>query len=470
MIRCIKANGMGYPTPTDTIAAIATAPGEGAIAIIRISGAETFELTDRIFRCPPPRPSQRAAGTFVHGEVVCPTSAEVLDEALLLIFRAPHSYTGEDSVEIQCHGGTQPARRILECVFNSGARQAEPGEFTKRAFLNGRMDLTQAEAVLDLIHASSERAAKIATAQLENSLGRKISSLYHELLSICADTEAMLDFPDDELPQSVPADILKRLHAIYGNIKSLLSTWQEGHILREGARIVIAGAPNVGKSSLLNLLSGRDRAIVSPYPGTTRDTIEEYVTLRGYPIHLVDTAGLRDAPCEIENEGIRRAKKALATADLCICLVDASKPLSQEESTFITSHPEGKILVFLNKIDLGQVLFPENFHPIRAIPVSLLGTQYLDLITESILDQLLPHQSETLEFNIAVSSRHRKWLSLAANEIDAATKILEKNEESNLLLAADQLRHSIEHLGFVLGKNCTEEMLNEIFSRFCVGK
>ena len=461
---------MPFSGPADTIAAIATAPGEGAIAIVRVSGPDTYALADRFFRCPAPAPSARAAGTFAHGQIIDPAMNEVLDNALLLVFRAPHSYTGEDSVEIQCHGGSQAAHRILDALLSSGARQAEPGEFTKRAFLNDKLDLTQAEAVLDLIHARSERAARLATAQLEDALGLRIRALYDALLAVAADIEAMLDFPDDELPQSVPKEIGVRLSVISAEIQTLLDTWHEGHVLREGARIVIAGAPNVGKSTLLNLLAGRERAIVSPHPGTTRDTIEESITLQGYPLQLVDTAGLRDAPCEIEQEGIRRTRRALAEADLCVCLVDASQKLSAEEKSFLAAHDPRKLLVLLNKIDLGQQIHPENLHGIDFMAISLQKSPPTTEISSKILQKVIQRPSGSDQEPVAISERHRNALLIALDEVITAEKRLETASETDFLPAATHARAALDQIGFIFGKNCTEDMLDRLFSRFCVGK
>ncbi len=456
--------------PADVVAAIATAPGAGAIAIVRLSGAGAFAVADRIFRCSAPPPSQRPAGTFVHGQVVAPASGEILDDALLLVFRAPHSFTGEDSAEIQCHGGSQAARRVLQALLAAGARQAEPGEFTKRAFLNGKLDLTQAEAVLDLIQARSERAARLATAQLEDALGRRIRTLYDSLLAIAADVESMLDFPDNELPQSVPNELVARLSAVSNEIDALLATWQEGRILREGARVVIAGAPNVGKSTLLNLLAGRDRAIVSPHPGTTRDTIEEPISLQGYPLEIVDTAGLRDAPCEIEQEGIRRTRRALADADLCICLVDASQDMTAAERDFIASHDQKKLLVLLNKTDLGQRIQPDDLDRIDALAVSLKTASDLDRISTAIIQKVVHKQTGSDAGNCAISERHRKSLLVALDDVAKCICLLRSGLESDFLPAATHARSALDQIGFIFGKNCTEDMLDSIFSRFCVGK
>lgn len=461
---------MAHPAPSDTIAAIATAPGESAIAIVRLSGPDTYPLADRLFRAPPPLPSARPAGTFFRGQVIHPETSETLDDALMLLFRAPHSYTGEESVEIHCHGGSQPAQRVLEALLLAGARQAEPGEFTKRAFLNDKLDLTQAEAVLDLIHARSERAARLATAQLENALGHEIRTLYETLLALCADIEAMLDFPDDELPQSVPKELSERISPIETGIQALLDTWHEGHLLREGARIVIAGAPNVGKSTLLNLLAGRPRAIVSPHPGTTRDTIEEFITLNGYPMYLIDTAGLRDAPGDIEQEGIRRAHQALSQADLTLCLVDASQPISQAELDFIFSHDPQKRIVLGTKADLGVVADPQRLPPLDYFPVSLIIDPPLAQIKAKIIEKVLGECPRSDHSDIAISGRHRKSLLIALDEVKMAQKRLNSGSEADFLPAALHSRAALDQLGHILGLNISDAMLDAVFSRFCVGK
>ena len=462
---------MPTPHPSDTIAAIATPPGHGAITIIRLSGPRTYPIIDTLFHpSAPPAPSQRPPSTFLHGQIRCPQTNTLLDETLLLLFRAPHSYTGEDSVEIQCHGGTITAQRILDALFTAGARQADPGEFTKRAFLNGKMDLTQAEAVLDLISARSERAARLATAQLEKNLGREIQSLYNALLAISADIESMLDFPDDELPQSVPIDITNRLIDTSAHIQTLLSTWREGQLLREGAQIVIAGIPNVGKSTLLNLLTGHDRAIVTPHPGTTRDTIQETIQIQGYTVHITDTAGLRETPEEIEQEGIRRTHNALKTADLCIFILDASQPLSPTEKTFLSTRNPENTLILGNKIDLGQQIHAKNLQNLTFLPISLKISPNFDQIATQIIQKLIQNPSSADHTTLAISDRHKTLLTSALDEITTAIRLLQTADEAHYLPAATHSRSALEQIGHIFGKNCSEDLLDTIFSRFCVGK
>ena len=467
--------------PEDTIVAPATPPGEGGIAVIRISGPEALVLADRLFR--PfgggPLPSRTPSRTFRHGQVLSGIGGEVLDEAILLVFRNPHSYTGEDSIEIQCHGSPQIVQAVVGAAIAAGARMAEPGEFTKRSFLNGKMDLTQAEAVADIIHARSERAARMANAQLEDALGRRIRGLYDDTIRLSADAEAMLDFPDDELPQEVPSELLVRLREAMGRVQGLLETWHEGQVLRDGLRVAIAGAPNTGKSTLLNLLSGQDKSIVSPYPGTTRDIIEVETVLHGYPVRLMDTAGLREAPDPVEREGIRRARQAVESADLLVCLVDASRPLSKEESAFLEAHSPEQTLCLANKADLGDrsAEFRAGGHVFHA--VSLVSMVIPEPIVRMMLEKTglmgMPGAEKASDGRmdsgrVAVSARHRKALDAALESMREATDRLTAGREEDWLPAAMGLREAAEHLAGILGRKWDEDTLDAVFSRFCVGK
>lgn len=467
----------------DTIVAPATPPGEGGIAVIRISGPKALELADRLFQpSGGDLPSRMPERTFRYGHAVSWPSGEVLDDAILLVFRAPKSYTGEDSAEIQCHGSPRIVQSILRAAIDGGARMAEPGEFTKRSFLNGKMDLTQAEAVGDLIHARSERAARMAAAQLGDALGRRIRGLYYDLIRLSADTEAMLDFPDDELPQEVPDELLGRLRGVKVSLKALLATWNEGRILRDGLRIAIAGAPNTGKSTLLNLLCGEGKAIVSPYPGTTRDIIEAETSLHGYPVHLQDTAGLRDAPDPVEREGIRRAREAVEAADLLICLVDASKPLSDEETVFLSGRNPATTLCLANKSDLGDCsagfrVGGHKFHSVSLTsmpsPESVVGMILEKAGLENNNSGAPPHPSASGSAEsgeVAVSARHGKALTEALEEIRMAEGHLETGREEDWLPAAMGIREAAVRMAAILGRQWDEDTLDAVFSRFCVGK
>jgi len=455
---------------TDTIAAIATPPGIGGLAVIRVSGPRALEIADRTFHGRGEPPSRRPAGTFVHGRIV--SADETLDEVLLLVMRAPHSYTGEDTVEIQCHGGLIPARRILRAVLDAGARAAEPGEFTRRAFLHGKLDLAQAEAVLDLVHARSERAAAAALRQLEGSLSSSVQSIYDETAQALADVEALLDFPEEDLPEHVLATLPQRVAAVIEDIEGLARTWDEGHLLREGALVVISGPPNVGKSTLLNLLLGRERAIVSHVPGTTRDTIEETLVLEGIPLRVVDTAGLRETTCEVERAGISRARRELSSADLHLFVLDCSRPLEQHARDELAALPAARTIVVLNKQDLGCVLTPADLPSgYSAVSTSLLQGRGLEDVRRALGLVLERHVDLHQSPHAVVSERHRELLQRAGAEMRGALDLLRaEHADENLVLAAEHLRSALENTGRVIGRTWTEELLDNIFSRFCIGK
>jgi len=451
---------------SDTIAAIATAPGEAGIAIIRISGTESLTVADRIFSHAGKPPSHRPPGAFMRGFVK--SNERVLDEAILLIMRAPHSYTREDVLEIQCHGGFVSARRILQTILHEGVRLAEPGEFTKRAFLNGRIDLVQAEAVLDLIRAQSDRSAEAAVEQLEGGLSYSFDDIYGKTLRVCADLEATLDFSEDSTPAEIIPDGIAQVHMILEQIRGILETWEEGHLLREGALVVISGRPNVGKSTLLNALLGRNRAIVSPMPGTTRDTLEETIILEGIPIRLVDTAGLRSTTCEIEQEGVRRARSHMQKADLHLYIIDASKPMDNEDHSHLKTLKAEKSIVIINKIDLGVRIREKDTAGFAHIQAQLNTSNGLKEIQKGIIERLgLTYSGQP---RAVISERHKNILQKSVMDIKEALKILESGQEDAIVLAVSHLRFAIEFLGQITGKTYHTELLNSIFSRFCVGK
>lgn len=453
----------------DTIAAIATAPGEGGVSIIRISGPRSFALADEIFRCAAPLPSQRAAFTFAPGRVVEADGA-VIDEALLLVMRAPHSYTREDVVELQGHGGPVVARRILRRALEAGARPAEPGEFTKRAFLNGRIDLLQAEAVLDLIRARSDRAASAAVEQLEGRLTARFAALYEGLLQVAGNLEATLDFPDEELPSSILDGVTRDLRVVRGQMADLLATWNEGHLLRDGATIVIAGKPNVGKSTLMNALLGKDRAIVSSIPGTTRDTIEEGLTLGGFSVKLVDTAGLRDSECEVELEGIRRTEVQLSRGDLYVYVLDSSQRVDEEDERRINLLGAAGTIVAANKADLvGQAGNVRAICSCTTVNTSAKTGSGLDELRLALVEKLAAGRSGSVP-HAAISERHRALLDQAVAKVDEAIGLLDEVGHRDTDLAADALRDAMDAIGLVTGRVYHEDLLNSIFAKFCIGK
>ncbi len=507
---------------TDTIAAIATAPGAAGIAIIRISGPAAFSIADAIFRCKPPAPSTRPAMQVIYGHIF--DGKKDIDEALLLPFRAPASYTREDVVELHVHGGSIIARKALQCILQKGARPAGPGEFTRRAFLSGRIDLLQAEAVMDLIAAKSQRAAEAAVEQLEGSLSQSFDAIYDMLIAVAADLEAQLDFDEDELPARATEDLMLRLGLARKQLENLLATWEEGHRLREGTLVVLAGRPNTGKSTLLNLLLGKDRAIVTPIAGTTRDSLEEEVILNGFPLRIVDTAGLRTVDCEIEQEGIRRSRALMQKAEIVIMIVDASRPLDAEDHALLESCPQDRTLVLLNKKDLGQVVTEQDVTLNNVISCSLLqsnkkenqsshlpvssfalramadrekgGTantvsphpepfvvppsggslenennrqiQGLDACKQALCDML--HLSTQTESHAVIAERHRDMAQTTIHAIMQTETILRKGGESSEMIAAMALRDGVESLGQITGRSYHANLLDTIFSRFCVGK
>lgn len=455
----------------DTIAALATVPGEAAVAIIRISGPAAFAIADRIFACKGRPPSQRPARTFILGHVGSRRADgewESLDQAILLTFKGPKSYTGEDVVELQVHGGRVSGRRILQTALAAGCRSADPGEFTKRAFLNNKIDLIQAEAVCDLIRAHSDRAAESAVLQLDGSLSNTLTDIYDYLASTSADVEATLDFPEEDIPALNTANLVRRLEDSARQVADLLSTWDEGLLLREGALVVIAGQPNVGKSTLMNRLLGRDRSIVTDIPGTTRDTIEESLIIDGVWLRLVDTAGIRAATCEIEREGIRRATSLIDTADYILYVVDGSQPLNDADREAISRLGGKRCTVVFSKADLGQAANPESLPGFNSVSVSLLEPAANGNIRAILSDYV--RQMVSPSAHATISERHRACLLSVRGKLQAAVQALGTDYEGACVAAASQIRESLEELGLLTGRNYSEELLDRIFSRFCVGK
>jgi tRNA modification GTPase len=449
----------------DTIAAVSTAFGEGAIAVLRLSGPRASAIATEIFRSRIPVPElpsrvQRFGRIF--------DGPQVLDEVLLSIHRAPASYTGEDVVEIQCHGGILVTRRILDLLLSYGARSAEPGEFTRRAFLNGKMDLTQAEAVMDLIRAQTDLALRAASEQLEGRLGRHIMALRETLLALLAHVEAHIDFPDEDIDPATGAALVARIDSAREEIARLLRTAGQGQILREGLRTVIFGEPNAGKSSLLNRLLGYERAIVSHLPGTTRDTLEEVVNLRGIPVRLIDTAGIRPSADLLENAGIERTRQVLSRAGLILRIADASLPPGTANlpiGTSVAPVTQSTLLV-LNKCDLG--IDPAWETTPSAIRISCKTGEGLDTLTQAIFDAAMQGAGSPDDFTIAINARHQACLKSAAAYLDDARRAFEQSLSPEFI--AIELRAALDAVGEVAGRLDTEELLGEIFSTFCIGK
>jgi tRNA modification GTPase len=502
----------------DTIAAIATPLGEGGLAVIRISGPHALAVADKAFTPVGPhasKPSAAVSHTIHYGKVM--RAGKRVDEVLCAVMRAPRTFTREDVVEITCHGGVLATKTVFDTVLECGARPALPGEFTQRAFLNGRLDLAQAEAVADLIHARTELALSAANEQLAGKLSQRINQLRDELMLTLAHIEAHIDFPEEDIAPDTHAQLTGRMERGITFMEELLRTANEGQILRRGIRAAIIGRPNAGKSSLLNQLLGHDRAIVSHIPGTTRDTIEETANVRGIPVVFIDTAGLREAKDEIETEGIRRSRESLAKAELILHVLDASEPLHEEDEKLLAEFATKKRIVIRNKIDLPVklVLIPLTpaLSPVEREKRSLLSgkaksesdTINAQQIESTQLPSPLPGREgqgegeralvvdvcsktgdglEALKdaikslvwsgnitaemAQVTINSRHQDALKRGSGSLRLALDALRGN--ASLEFVALDLRQGIAAVGEIVGKTTTEDLLDAVFSQFCIGK
>jgi len=485
----------------DTIAAIATPIGEGGLAVIRISGAQALAVADAIFSPVGKnslKPSAAASHTIQFGHVV--RDGKTIDEVLVAVMRAPRTFTREDVVEITCHGGILPAKLVLDAALASGARMAEAGEFTRGAFLNGRIDLAQAEAVADLIHSRTELALSAANEQLAGKLSQRINQLRDDLLKTLAHVEAYIDFPEEDIAEETKEQLLGRLERGVAFMDELLRTADEGQILRRGIRAAIIGRPNAGKSSLLNQLLGHDRAIVSPIPGTTRDTIEETANIRGLPVVFIDTAGLREAKDEIEVEGIRRSRESLQKAEFILHVFDASEPLTEADENFLTEFSGKKRILVCNKIDLPRKLElslnvaqtflsaglgdfpvaasntglerPVNPQAGKPVPqifdVCCISGKGIETLKDAIKNLVWSGEIKTEMLQVMINSRHQGALGRAR---DAAGRAIQAMQDGvTLELVAMDLRIAVNYVGEIVGKTATEDLLDMIFSQFCIGK
>jgi len=446
-------------TVSDAIAAISTPPGEGAIALVRVSGAKAIEIADKIFRGKE-KPSRFASHVQHLGEIFSAAN-QFIDQAVVSVHRAPASYTGEDLVEISCHGGTLVSAKVLEACLRAGVRAARPGEFTERAFLNGKMDLTQAEAVIDLIRARTDLALRSATEQLEGRLGDRIRKIRDELIALLAHINASIDFPEEGIAPDEGETLRDRLDSIREEIAVLLATADQGRVLREGVRVVIYGATNAGKSSLLNRLLGYDRVIVSDTHGTTRDTIEETLNLQGVPIRLLDTAGLRVSESELDREGIARTEKSLQLADLRLHVADRSAP---KPAHFNGQAGDSNEIVVLNKSDLPEDADWKNFGALR---ISCLTGEGLPQLQKEILTRVR-QQNLRPESAIAINTRHRDCLRRALESCDLARAALGQGVSPEYV--AVDLDNALRAVGEVIGITDVEQILDSVFSQFCIGK
>lgn len=460
----------------DTIAAVSTPSGEGGIAVIRLSGGEAISLAARFFRSSSEKERrgalQYAPTHTVHHGRWFEGDGMMVDEVLVSLFRKPHSYTGEDVIEISCHGGTLLAKKIIELLVKGGARHAEPGEFTKRAFLNGKIDLTQAEAVLDLIRAKSDASLRAAIHQLQGNLSKKINGLKEKLMKIYAHLEASLDFPDERIETYTQEELSKELQIVVEEIETLIGSFKRGELVREGILTVIVGRPNVGKSSLLNALLQKDRALVSYLPGTTRDALEETVQIGQMAVRLVDTAGLSLVPKgELDQMGMERTLKYLEEGHLFLFLVDGSSKWTPEDQD-IASKLQGKnFLLVINKIDLPQGLgretLAQNFSNVRPCFISCLEEKGLLELEKQIEEKI--HEMGIVQESMALTRlRHKQAFERSLGGIRRCQEFLEKGESTEFILI--DLKTAIDALAELIGEVYSEDLLDFIFQEFCIGK
>ena len=456
---------------TDTIAAIATAMGNSGIGIVRISGQEAVAVADRIFKEKGKQETLEGSPshTIHYGYVY--DGDEAVDEVLLMLMRGPRSYTAEDTVEIDCHGGMLVTRRILETVLKAGARLAEPGEFTKRAFLNGRIDLSQAEAVIDVINAKNEYALKSSVGQLRGSVSKKIRELREKILYEIAFIESALDDPEHISLDGYPERLRETLQPIEMELEASIGTFDNGRIMTEGIKTVILGKPNAGKSSLMNVLLGEERAIVTEIAGTTRDTLEENIRLRGLSLNLIDTAGIRETEDIVEKIGVERARKIADEADLILYVVDGSRKLDENDRQILDLIRGRKVIVLLNKTDLEPVLTEEALREAcgqEVIPVSAKEQQGIDRLEEKIQTMFL---QGNLNFNDQVmltNVRHKTAMEQALKSLRLVETSIDNAMPEDFF--SIDLMDAYEHLGTILGESLEEDLVNEIFSHFCMGK
>ena len=455
----------------DTIAAIATPMGEGGIGIIRVSGPVSVEVVDKIYKGRE-KLSTVDSHTIHYGHLIDPVSAEVLEEVMVTVMRSPRTFTREDVIEINCHGGIVSVNRVLQLVLENGARLAEPGEFTKRAFLNGRIDLSQAEAVIDLIRAKTDRAMKVALHQVEGRLSKLIKKLRHEMLELMAHIEVNIDYPEHDVESLTRNFLLEKSEKIREEISRLLETAGQGKILREGLSTVIIGRPNVGKSSLLNTLLHESKAIVTDIPGTTRDVIEEYVNVRGVPLRLVDTAGIRETEDLVEKIGVERSRQMLKQADLILLMLNYNEELSHDDRSLLELVKGLPTIGIVNKVDLPQKLNLEevnHYLPSSSlILTSVTEEQGIEELEKVIAQLFFKGQVLQDDQTYVSNARHIASLKAAINALDEFRQGIEFLMPVDM--AAFDLKRSWELLGEITGETAKEDLLDQIFSQFCLGK
>ena len=455
---------------TDTIAAIATAMTSSGIGIIRISGGQAFEVIEKIFKKKNGGKIDLSRSHTVQYGYICDQD-EVIDEVLVLIMKGPHSYTAEDTVEIDCHGGVLMMKKILETVIQYGARPAEPGEFTKRAFLNGRIDLSQAEAVIDVINAQNEYALKSSVSQLKGKMSEKIKALREKIIYEIAYIESALDDPEHISLDGYGEELAKKLEPMVKELERLIASADNGKVMSEGVKTVILGKPNAGKSSLMNVLVGEERAIVTDIAGTTRDTLEEHIRLRGISLNVVDTAGIRDTEDVVEKIGVTKARTAAEDADLIIYVVDASVPLDENDRDIIEMIRNRKAVVLLNKTDLEQVVSMEELEKQtghQVIPVSAKEETGIEELEKEIQSMFYHGDIDFNDEVYVTNIRHKTALTESLSSLKLVQKSIEDGMPEDFY--SIDLMNAYEQLGTIIGEAVEDDLVNEIFSKFCMGK
>ncbi|MDN5574718.1 MAG: tRNA uridine-5-carboxymethylaminomethyl(34) synthesis GTPase MnmE [Pediococcus sp.] len=458
-------------TELDTIAAISTPPGEGGISIVRVSGNTALDVAEKIFKGKDLHTVK--SHTINYGHIVNPKTKHTVDEVMVSVMLAPKTYTCEDVVEINCHGGIVPTNDILQLLLSNGARMAKPGEFTERAFLNGRVDLSQAEAVMDLIRAKTDRSMKVALNQLDGDLSHLIKNLRQDILDVLAQVEVNIDYPEYDDVETMTSKLLReKAVEVKAQIKQLLQTAQEGKILRDGLATAIVGHPNVGKSSLLNRMLHEDKAIVTDVAGTTRDVLEEYVNVRGVPLKLVDTAGIRETNDKVEKIGVERSRKAIKTADLVLLVLDSSNPLSDEDRQLIKVTDEAKRIIILNKTDLPMQLDTDELFNLvpedQVIRTSATEGVGLDDLKEKISKLFFGGIESNQNSVIVTNARHIGLLNQAEEALDSVLQGLKDGMPVDLVQI--DMTRCWEFLGEITGDSYQDELLDQLFGQFCLGK
>lgn len=456
----------------DTIAAIATPPGEGGIGIVRISGSKALDIAKEVFVFGSKK-NQTFKDRYLHYGKVVDEEGNIIDEVLLAYMKGPRSYTAEDVVEIHCHGGIIPITSILKEVIKKGARLAEPGEFTKRAFLNGRIDLVQAEAVMDLICAKTEKLAKASINQMEGGLSGHIKRMRERLIDIMAHIEVTIDYPEEDIDEVASQSIRNDINHIVNDIENLLSTAEHGRLIRQGIKAVIIGKTNVGKSSLLNALVKEERAIVTDIPGTTRDVIEEFINIKGVAVRIIDTAGIRETLDQVEQIGIQRSKQNIERADLIITVLDASSPLEDQDREILEYLKDRKALVILNKIDKPVKLDRKQIEELIGSEIPIVETSLtlgkgIDKVEDIIYKMFFRGELEISDDLMITNIRHQEALNKARRYLlDALEGI---DNELPMDIVSIDLRSAVDSLGAITGETVTEDLIDKIFSEFCLGK